>query len=238
MVADQFEEIFTLCQDARARQVFIDTLLALPQERWFNILLTVRADFFGRVLKIPNLASLVDAGQHNLLPLSRSALQRTIEQPALAAGRRIEPDLLETMLDELAHAPGQLPFSEFALSLLWSRQTANGVLTSAAYQHIGRVSGAIAGHAESIYRQLDGGQQNTAATLLLRLVRVARPVEGLEDTRRRVLLSGLDPAEQEMARYLAGGAPARLSRRQGAAVGDLTGSRPAARRRWKWPTNR
>ncbi len=204
LVADQFEELFTLCQDDQARGAFIDTLLALPREDWFNILLTVRADFFGRVLRVPDLAERVDAGQYNLLPLSRGDLQRTIEQPARVAGRRIEPGLLETFLDELASAPGQLPFSEFALSQLWTRQTVDGVLTRAAYEEIGRVSGAIARHAEGIYGQLDESQQKTAAALLLRLVRVARPDEGLEDTRRRVAQSALSPAEQEMARYLAG----------------------------------
>ena len=45
IVVDQFEELYTVCQDAGARQHFIDAILAHPGP----VVIGVRADFYGEL---------------------------------------------------------------------------------------------------------------------------------------------------------------------------------------------
>ncbi|MEU5809231.1 helix-turn-helix domain-containing protein [Streptomyces sp. NPDC047718] len=49
VIVDQFEEVFTVCQDPAERARFIDMLLAARRpERGVKVLIAVRADFYGR----------------------------------------------------------------------------------------------------------------------------------------------------------------------------------------------
>ena len=204
LVVDQFEEFFTLCHDDAARNAYVRLLTGLPREHWLNVLLTVRADFFGRILGTPGLAERADAGQFNLLPMKPEELRAAVEKPAAAAGRAFEKGLADRILAAVAHEPGQLPLLQFALGLLWDGQTADGVLTHDAYAATREVEGAIACHAEAVFGKLSAADQLLAQRLFARLVRVAQPDEGLEDTRRRVALDELSEAEAALARTLAG----------------------------------
>ena len=59
LIADQFEEIYTLCTDQKIRHSFLDTLLASfpssPSQSEYNHVLvaTMRADFLGNALSYP-----------------------------------------------------------------------------------------------------------------------------------------------------------------------------------------
>ena len=59
LVVDQFEELFTLCDDAERRRAFIDALLALAAPSSIG----VRADFYGRLSGHAELARAVAANQ-------------------------------------------------------------------------------------------------------------------------------------------------------------------------------
>ncbi|MFN2245358.1 MAG: NACHT domain-containing protein [Anaerolineae bacterium] len=50
LVADQFEEAFTHCDDEEVRQAFVKILLAAADRPWLTVILTLRADFAGHLL--------------------------------------------------------------------------------------------------------------------------------------------------------------------------------------------
>lgn len=100
-------------------------------------------------------------------------------------------------------SPGDLPQLEFALTELWGRQRANGLLTHDAYEEIGKVHGAIARSADQTLARLHPDEQGVARAIFTRLVRVARADEGAEDTRPRIRLDELQPEAQALARSLA-----------------------------------
>jgi hypothetical protein len=77
---------------------------------------------------------------------------------------------------------------EFALTELWERQV-GGMLTHAAYEETGRLSGAIAKRAETLFRSLSQSEQDAARRILTRLVRLAE--DRGEDSRQRASLSSL-----------------------------------------------
>jgi formylglycine-generating enzyme required for sulfatase activity len=203
LIADQFEEAFTLFGDEVLRQAFFSALLKAAETPWLAVILTLRADFFGRVLADERLGPRVDRGLVNVLPMMAAERRAAIEQPALRADRAFEEGLVERILDAVEDAPGDLPLLEFALTELWARQTADGLLTHAAYEEIGEVRGAIAQRADSALAGFDPDQREAVRTIFTRLVQVARPEAGAEDTRRRINLEELAPQSAALAQQLA-----------------------------------
>ncbi|MFZ4659330.1 MAG: SUMF1/EgtB/PvdO family nonheme iron enzyme [Caldilineaceae bacterium] len=203
LIFDQFEETFTLCSDEMLRRTFLQTLLAAASTPWLTVMFTLRADFYGRVLADEPLGKRVDAGLVNVLPMTAEERRAAIEQPAHNAGRRFEEGLVQTILDDIEAEPGELPLLQFALTELWERQTADGVLTHAAYHDIGGVSGAIAKRADQTLKNLRDDEQAAVRRIFTRLVRVAQPDEGAEDTKRRITLAEVDPVMQALVYKLA-----------------------------------
>lgn len=50
LIADQWEELFTLCKDDVARRCFIDNILEASATTKLSSVLTLRGDFFGRAI--------------------------------------------------------------------------------------------------------------------------------------------------------------------------------------------
>lgn len=189
LVADQFEELYTECRDEALRQAFIKALLSARTEHSLSPVLTLRADFYGRILEHRALGEAVDAGLLNVLPMSEQELREVIEKPALKMDRSFEPGLVNRLLEDVMEQPGTLPLLEFALTELWQRQTVDGVLTHPAYEAIGGVSGAIARRAEAAYAELEAqGHGETVQRTFLWLTHYG---EGGEGTRRRVTVDDL-----------------------------------------------
>jgi len=200
LVADQFEELFTLCRDETERGLFLEQLLAATANRGpVTALLTLRGDFYGRCLEHRALADRLDGRVVNLGPMEPEELRRAIVEPAEAAGLRFEPGLAERILEDVAEEPGGLPLLEFALTELWERRRA-GLLTHEAYEQIGGVAGAIARRAEAEYDCLNEEEKQLARRVFLRLV---APGERTEDTRRRATLAELGKEARPVVKALA-----------------------------------
>ena len=131
----------------------------------------------------------------NLGPMTREELERAIVEPARRVGLAFELGLADRILDDVGEEPGHLPLLEFALTELWAQREVK-VLTHAAYKDIGGVAGAIAQRAEAEFAKFTPERQAIARRVFTRLVRVARPEEGAEDTRQRATLAELSPRPQ------------------------------------------
>src|SRR5690606_15402426 len=123
-VVDQFEEVFTLCQDEQERSRFLGNLLnaaSIPDGR--NILiLTLRADFYPRCSSQPDPAAYLPPRQFLIAPMDLEGLRQVIVEPAWRVGLEFEEGLVPTILDDLATQPGVLPLLEHALLELWQRR--------------------------------------------------------------------------------------------------------------------
>jgi WD40 repeat protein len=197
LVVDQFEEIFTLCRYEDQRGPFIDNLLyasAIEGGRTV-VVLTLRADFYGKCAAYPDLAARFTDHQMLVSPMVEEELRQAIERPARLVGLEFESGLVEALLRDVQAEPGALPLLQHTLLELWERREGHR-LTSAAYREIGNIQGAIAHRAESIYAGFDAAQRAITRRVLLRLT---QPGEGTEDTRRRATLAELLPAEGEPA---------------------------------------
>ncbi len=189
LVADQFEELFTLCDDEAERKAFLDNLLyaaTIPGGR-VVVIVGMRADFYHRCAAYPDLRSLVSTEQYLVGPLTGEGLRRAIEEPARRVGVGLESGLLDTILADVGARPGGLPLLQHVLYELWQRRRGR-MLTLEAYVAAGRLEGALAKRANTVYQALPPEQQAIARRALLRLV---QPGEGTEDTRRRADLDEL-----------------------------------------------
>ncbi|WP_346128837.1 WD40 repeat domain-containing protein [Lentzea roselyniae] len=164
LVVDQFEELFTLCEDEVQRSAFLDALLAADGRR----VIAVRSDFYPHCAQYPKLADALTDAQVLLGTMTPDELRRAITQPAATVGCTVETALLTTLVAEAAGRSGVLPLVSHALLETWHRRRGN-TLTLTGYQAAGGIQGALAQSAEAAYATLDEEQQRLAKQLLLRL---------------------------------------------------------------------
>ncbi|TCA34341.1 hypothetical protein E0H70_07360 [Rhizobium leguminosarum bv. viciae] len=208
LIADQFEEVFTLIKDEALREQFIDLLLsgfAIQQScdtPDVGLVITLRADFFGMALRYRPLSDALQGRVENLGSMQRTELRDAIEKPA--GKEAFEAGLVDTILEDVASRPGNLPLLQFALRELWLRKGPDG-MTHTAYQEIGRVDGALAKRAEDILaRMTESGTNEDRLKQFQRLfTRLVTPGKGVEDTRRVANRSELDADVWRLAQRLA-----------------------------------
>ena len=181
LVIDQFEELYTLCQDEKRRCDFLEELLsALRGVDGLTVVLTLRADFLGYALSYRPLADIIPAADQMLGPMNHQELRDAIEKPIKNLAI-IEPGLTERILEDLENEPGNLPLLEFTLMLLWENKEYGGRLTHRAYEEIGGVDKALAEYAEGKYQKLRESDQRRAKQIFIQLV---QPGDETQDTRR------------------------------------------------------
>lgn len=217
LVVDQFEEVFTLCDDEAERRSYIEALTELAAaddepgaaQRGFAVVLGVRADVTGRCLEYPALVPVVSDGLFALGAMTADELRECIVRPAREAGTSLEPGLVEVLLRDLGAAdvtssggggsetaapagrPGTLPLLGHSLRETWQRR-ADSTMTVAGYLATGGIHGSVATAAENLFAALSPARQDAARRLLLRLVRVGEDNEASRRPRSTSeLLDGL-----------------------------------------------
>ncbi|OKH99328.1 hypothetical protein A6A06_25000 [Streptomyces sp. CB02923] len=207
LIVDQFEELFTLCHDPRQRAGFLALLLAARSaDSKLRVVLGMRADFYGRLLELPELAAAVAGSTVAVAPMSPAELRQVIVKPAAAAGLFVERPLTARLIQEVGQEPGGLPLLSHALLETWRRRRGR-TLTLEAYEAAGGIRGAVAQSAENFYTGLTPVQARAARRILLRLI---APGQGRPDTRRPASRAELDADGPTTARVLERLAGARL----------------------------
>src|SRR5690606_34191875 len=201
---DQFEELYTLCEEAELRRAFVDLLVNTisaddqnPQP--ISVLATLRADFVSQALTYRPLADLLQSGGVILGPMDRSELRRAIQEPARNRGVTFEAGLIDRLLDDVGEERGNLPLLQFALSELWLHREGDK-LTHDAYDEIGGVGGALAHYADTVYDRLSPKEKILARRLFVQLV---QPGDETGDTCRPTVRTELGEDTWLLARRLA-----------------------------------
>jgi WD40 repeat protein len=229
VIADQFEELYTLCPDETIRRNFLDKLTTSPFERVGMVLvLTMRADFLGNALSYRPFADVLQNTDLKLGPMNREELTEVIEKPAQKLGVTLEAGLVERILDDVESEPGNLPLLEFALTELWQRRQGQQ-LTHLAYTEIGQVQGALARHANEEYHKLSEAQREQMRRIFIQLV---RPGEGTEDTRRLATKAELGAVNWALVKQLADARLVVTSRSEEAQVETVEVVHEALIRNW------
>ena len=182
LIVDQFEELYTLVADAGQIDAFVDLLLdgaalAAPS---MKLVIAARADFLARMLVHRQLADAIQDRDVKLGPMNTTELLSAICEPAALFDVKFQAGLVDRIVADVQSQPGSLPLVEFALTLLWERQS-NGFMTHEAYDEIGGVSQALTKHADEVLSRMAPADQEKARRILVQLV---EPGDGAQDTRR------------------------------------------------------
>ncbi|MEH2439677.1 nSTAND1 domain-containing NTPase [Nostoc sp.] len=197
---DQFEEIFTLCQDDEERKSFIRLVAEEVKtiERQTRIILTIRGDFLKRCndyLEIITLINSVPPTTFIVPPMSFAELEEAIAKPAKLHGVNFEHGLVSQITNDVVTRPGALPILQYALKELWrvcieEPELPQQLLTRKAYEEIGAVKGALDKRATILYQNLPTLEdQAFARSLFMELVHLG---ETGEVTRRRATWKKLE----------------------------------------------
>src|SRR6266540_884539 len=123
LMVDQFEESYSLCDDAADRDAFIGNLLhaAGAAAARVSIIATLRSDFLGATNRHPK--------------LSQALAQGGVLVPVMSEGELLRADT--------AGREGALPLLQFALTCVWDGM-ANGIAPAQTVKDLGGVGGALA----------------------------------------------------------------------------------------------
>ncbi len=178
LVIDQLEEMFAAhvmsVDDRRALLSVIETL-ARSGAVW--VLATARSDFYHQIQGEPSLVRLLEnRGPMPVQPPGPEALQQLIEEPARLAGLRFEDragvSLASRILRDAAAHAELLPLVEFVLREMFESRTADGLLTTASYDQLGGVEGAVGKKAEEAFQSLSAESQAAITEIMPLLVTV------------------------------------------------------------------
>lgn len=189
VMVDQFEEVYSLCEDKDERQVFIENLLhtACDRSGRVSVILTLRSDFLGETQSNEKL-NIAIARQGEIVPaMSEAELRNAISKPAANAGHPLDEYTIDQLISQTKGREGALPLLQFALTRIWEG-LAEGIEPAQSLRNIGGVGGALAGEAERLYDKLKDDQKNTARRAFMAMVQLG---EGTRDTRRRVRIADL-----------------------------------------------
>ena len=185
LVVDQFEELFTVGEDADVdaaeRKAFVTALHAaatipagpnrLPPAL---VVAAVRADYLGRLIAYPPLKAALDAGLFTVGPMSEAELRLAVTGPAAEAGLAVEPAVIEAVIAELRDeaggglGSGVLPLMSQAMAATWERREGNE-LTLRGYRRAGGVANAVNRGAQAAYDALTRSQQDAARLVFTQL---------------------------------------------------------------------
>lgn len=183
LCVDQFEETFTLAPEGAARDAFLECLrlIATGAGPRHTVIVTMRSDFEGQLLRVPSLAPYFEDAVR-VPPLNAAELREAIEKPAALIGLKFEAGLVDELVSQILGEPAGLPLLQFTLLELWQRRDRNRV-TWADYRSLGGARNALGSCADRFYNGLLREDQQTVKRILLRMV---RPGPGHETTSSRV----------------------------------------------------
>ncbi|NEO33765.1 MAG: hypothetical protein F6K36_25760 [Symploca sp. SIO3C6] len=215
LIADQFEELYTLCADQKIRLSFLDTLLdsfqtSSSQSQFNHVLVaTMRADFLGNALSYRPFADVLQNTDIKLGSMNHKELVDVIVNPTEKLNEKeklkkdekvtFQPGLVERILNDVENETGHLPLLEFALEKLWEKRKGKW-LTHKAYEEIGGVKGALSKHASKKYNELTPTEQQQAKQIFIQLV---QPGKGTKDTRRLATKAEFGDAKWSLVNKLA-----------------------------------
>ena len=200
LIVDQFETLFTACQDETLRHAFVSELCELAESRGAHVVIALRGDFYDRVIRYAELANALQYRQVVLGSMTADDVIRAITEPARQASLNVEAALVRLLLEDLtpqrdaattrrsprltrtgsitltssaegAYEPGALPLLSHAMLATWEKSH-GGTLTVADYAASGRIRDAVARTAEAAYEALTQPERQLARRLFLHLVHV------------------------------------------------------------------
>jgi len=168
LTIDQAEELFGYTPKSAAQR-FLGLLRAALEgrDRRLMAMATLRSEFLAEFQNQPTLQD-KHYGHHlryralTLDPMRQANVPEIIRGPALLAGLQLDPGLIDAMVGDMG-SQDALPLLAFTLRRIYERAGADGRLTLAAYEAVGRLDGAVRQEAERIVGEAQPNSEDLEA---------------------------------------------------------------------------
>ena len=103
ILVDQFEEVYSLCDDVEQRQAFIGNLLHAASESTdeVSVVITLRSDFLGETQRHPKLNQIIGSDQSAFVPaMTIAELRSAIAEPAKQAGYPLDEATIDLLVKD------------------------------------------------------------------------------------------------------------------------------------------
>src|SRR5688572_26982726 len=174
---DQFEEIFGyrgLTDSTEAlndAQLYVNLLLTAIQQNKVStyVALTMRSDFIGECSIFAGLTEQINNSNYLVPQMTREQKRSVIEGPIAVAGGKISQRLVKRLLNDIGNTQDQLPIFQHALMRSWDYWVENHEpgepMDIRHYNAIGKISTALAQHANEAYEELSSRDKEIAEVL-------------------------------------------------------------------------
>src|SRR5688572_979709 len=171
---DQFEEIFgyrDLTDGSEAlndAQLYVNLLLtAIQQDKVSTfVALTMRSDFIGECSIFAGLTEQINNSNYLVPQMTREQKRCVIEGPSAVAGGKISQRLIKRLLNDIGNTQDQLPIFQHVLMRTWDywveNHEPNEPMDIRHYNAIGKISTALAQHANEAYEELSSRDKEIA----------------------------------------------------------------------------
>ena len=173
---DQFEELFTLCDEVLQKE-FIELLLYLLENQTsqlkIKIILTIRRDYYNLISEYPPFFEKTQAYKYTLRRMKNEQIQECIERPlerTFIAKDKITP-FAKAVLHDMGDESSELALLQIALTQTWKHKEDfdNNLLVT--YHQIGEVSGALSKLADDTWRILNPIEQKILQYIFIRIIK-------------------------------------------------------------------
>src|SRR4028119_390613 len=196
---DQFEELFTICDDIDKRKNFIAGLVQVAKSgnSSVKIVLAIRSDFLEQFSFYPDLGVIANQNNiHLVTEMYPDELRQAIEQPAAKHGVIFEKGLVEQIIEDVKGQKGYLPLLQYTLDLLWqsecrtlgddgSPNIEDRTLNKKSYADLEGVRGALQKRVNEIYSNLNQDEQANSKQIFVKLVNIVDTDSGSRAVSRR-----------------------------------------------------
>lgn len=121
VLVDQFEEVYTLCENQTQRDAFVGNLLCAAQDKSkrVTVIVTFRSDFLEETQKHSQLNRLFTQQGYLVPAMNEAELQQAIAKPAELAGHPLDEATINLLIKDTEGREGALPLLQFALTRIW-----------------------------------------------------------------------------------------------------------------------
>ncbi len=199
VVVDQFEELLT--QTPHEQRVRFAQLLGPALGGPVQVVATLRPEFLNQLLTDSDLAGLPTC-LHTLRPLHRDALRAVIEGPAKLAGIAVDDELVTRLVADTDSGEA-LPLLAFTLFQLAEGIRRGGRLSTARYDQLGGVRGALTHQADAALADATAATGRRDKEVIAGLLRLVTVDEQGQPTRWRVPRAELpEPVTRELDAFV------------------------------------
>ncbi|MBN2481443.1 MAG: hypothetical protein JXB19_06870 [Bacteroidales bacterium] len=166
LILDQFEELFRYKESRKditavnETEAYIKLLVnAIKQnDQPIYVVLTMRSDFIGECSQFNELTRLINDSNYLIPQMTRDSFREAVTGPLAVGGAKIDPQLLQQVLNAIEDKSDQLPVLQHAMMRTWEFWITNnesGVpLRMRDYEAAGKIENALSMHADEAYEEL------------------------------------------------------------------------------------